>query len=126
MKHITLVADVSELLKKERMSYLEVFEGNCTGRTMIWVCHRQDAPGNSPPLTDEELDVLDIIFQQFKPRKGKVYSYGVWKAKAAMALGAWRKRLPVCELCGLVYLKNEEVAQCAHPKPEAKLKPATA
>lgn len=116
MKHVTLIADARELLGKEGMGHLEVAEGNCTGRTMIWVRCQKDEPGHSTPLTDEELDVLDIIFQQFKPREGKIYSYGVWKAKAAMALGAWRKKLPVCDLCGLVFLTEEGVARCAHPK----------
>lgn len=116
MKHITLVADVRELLKNEEMDYLEVAEGNCTGRTMIWVRRAPLETGKALPLTDEELNVLDIIFRQSKPREGEIYSYGVWKAKAAMALGAWRKKLPVCNLCGLVFLKEEGVARCAHPR----------
>lgn len=116
MKHITLVADVWELLKEAGMEHLEVAEGNCTGRTMIWIRRPPVALGSPAALAWDELNVLDIIFGELRTRDGKVYSYGVWKAKAAMALGAWRKRLPVCASCGQIFLKNADAVACVHPK----------
>ncbi|MDO8584588.1 MAG: hypothetical protein Q7R85_00510 [bacterium] len=97
---------VRQRLLEKGMQYLVVFEGNCTGTPMIWVHGPQYRS-----LATDELDFLDELLGDPKPHTGHVYSYGVWEAQIAMALGL-RPVQPICRLCGQVLATDGEVKGC--------------